>query len=586
MHYSRPSPSDLVLAACYFGAAAIALSLTRFDGGVAFLWLSSSLVIPVLARRRRRDWGNLILLCGAAGSAATGLFGLGWSFALPFAVINMTEAYLGASYLMRRRSLDRPLGSLGWIANFIAGAGIVAPVIAGLFAASIMAAAGRPFVQTFFIFWAGHALGNITFIPLVALLTSGEFARSVRSLRGARLWELLLVLTTVAAVTVATFSTSDLPLLFLPCGPIVLAIFRARQIGAATSIALLALIGGGFTIAGHGPIQMIDASFGVRIQFFQFYLAAVVLTVLPVAADLKNRSRLHRELRFSEERYRMLADHSSDILMQGDLEGRVLYVSPSVRLIGGYDPDELIGRLPARLILPEDHQLVLAEHLATLAEPGSTRSFEYRGVTNDGQQRWFETHCKAILDGDGKVEGILSVIRDVTVRKAAEASLKAAAMTDALTGLPNRRAFQIAADNLMADRRGDQLGCVAIVDLDHFKRVNDLHGHDGGDAVLCQFAEQAREAIRDVDMVARLGGEEFALLLPGATLLDAITICERLRLAIAGMGVPVATGMIRVTMSGGVAELGEEGLETAIKRADEALYQAKASGRDQLALAA
>ena len=586
MYFSRPTRADLLLVSGYFLSAALALAITRFDGGVAFLWVSASLLIPSLARRRRRDWGTPLVLCGGASALATSWYGLGWSMALPFGVINMVEAYLGASLLVRSRSVQRPLGSLGWLANFILAVGIAAPLAAGLLAAVLLVGSGQSFTVTILHFWAGHALGNITFIPIVTMLISGEMSRMFRSLAGRHLGESLLIMSLVAAVTAAVFCDDGAPLLFLPCGPIILATFRGRQLGAALSIALLALIGGGMTVAGHGPMQLIDAPFGIRMQFFQFYLAAVVLTVLPVAADLKNRSRLYRELRFSEERYRLLADHSGDIMMHLRLDGTIRYVSPSIRQLGGYEPDSIVGKPATDLIAPEDIERVRQAHAETIAARGGTQRFDYRARTSDGRMRWFETHSRAILDRNGEVDGVLSVIRDVSERKAAEAKLTLAAMTDPLTGLPNRRAFQAASDVALSETGTAGPGCIAIVDLDHFKRVNDVHGHDAGDAVLRQFAAQAREALRHGDTVARLGGEEFGLLLPGACIQDATEICERLRVAVAAMGVPSATGMVRITMSGGVAELRRDGLDHALKRADAALYRAKAGGRDQLALAA
>ena len=104
MFFARPQLSDLLLAAAYFAAASLMLSLTRFDGGVAFLWLAGALLIPVLAGRPRREWGTPMALCGAASAIATGLVGLGWALALPLAMINLVEAYVGASLLVRYRA--------------------------------------------------------------------------------------------------------------------------------------------------------------------------------------------------------------------------------------------------------------------------------------------------------------------------------------------------------------------------------------------------------------------------------------------------------------------------------------------------
>jgi diguanylate cyclase (GGDEF)-like protein/PAS domain S-box-containing protein len=259
-------------------------------------------------------------------------------------------------------------------------------------------------------------------------------------------------------------------------------------------------------------------------------------------------------------------------------------VTPSIRQLGGYEPEELIGRSANLLIAPADVAAVRQEHLATIADAGLTRSFDYRAIMRDGSERWFETHSRAIVDDEGRVDGVLSVIRDVSVRKATEAKLTAAALTDRLTGIPNRRAFCAAAGMHLLPNLS--IASIAIIDIDHFKQVNDSFGHDAGDEVLRCFSAIAQSMMRRGDMVARLGGEEFGLLLIDASSSDAIAICERLRQEVADAVTITAAGPIRITISGGVAELGAAGLDAALKIADEALYRAKSAGRDRMALAA
>ncbi|MBW6399437.1 GGDEF domain-containing protein [Roseomonas sp. HJA6] len=167
-----------------------------------------------------------------------------------------------------------------------------------------------------------------------------------------------------------------------------------------------------------------------------------------------------------------------------------------------------------------------------------------------------------------------------------EAQLAALSLTDPLTGLANRRGFLARALPAIAVTRRNGGDCaVVVIDLDRFKAINDSFGHAAGDAVLCGVAGIIAEAVRGADVVGRLGGEEFALLLPGADAASAALAAERLR-GLVAVGVPHPGGE-RVTMSAGVATLGTEeeseaALDAALRAADGALYAAKRGGRDQV----
>ncbi|MBR0652664.1 GGDEF domain-containing protein [Roseomonas terrae] len=168
-----------------------------------------------------------------------------------------------------------------------------------------------------------------------------------------------------------------------------------------------------------------------------------------------------------------------------------------------------------------------------------------------------------------------------------QAELAMLSETDPLTGLPNRRGFLARAEPAVAAARRDGRACaVAMLDLDRFKAINDGFGHPAGDAVLRGAALTIAQAVRASDVTARLGGEEFALLLPGDDPAGAARLVERLRAAVAaGVAHPAGAGQ-RVTFSAGIAALGpgggEAALEAALSAADQALYAAKAAGRDRV----
>ena len=162
------------------------------------------------------------------------------------------------------------------------------------------------------------------------------------------------------------------------------------------------------------------------------------------------------------------------------------------------------------------------------------------------------------------------------------------ARTDPLTGLPNRRAFtELARVEIeRAQRFGQPLSLVAI-DLDHFKSINDGHGHAVGDAVLVDFARRAQAQLRVIDLLARIGGEEFVLLLPGTDAEGAFQVAERIRLLLDQRALSIPGGSLRYTSSFGVAELEPlfPGLDRWLARADAALYAAKGKGRNRVELA-
>lgn len=199
-----------------------------------------------------------------------------------------------------------------------------------------------------------------------------------------------------------------------------------------------------------------------------------------------------------------------------------------------------------------------------------------------------ESHCRSTFD-NGRCLGAVSSIRDISHRKSLEIQLAHAAATDPLTGLANRRAFDLLLERKLADtRNGLPGGCIAVFDIDYFKRVNDDFGHAVGDLVLEQFAVTAREIVRATDHIARLGGEEFGIILDGADMIHAQRVCDRLRAAVADVVLLTATGdKVKVTVSAGIAQINADITQSALMRAaDEALYRAKAAGRNRLALSA
>ena len=580
--------APLALGLCYLAIAGTTIALTRYGGGVACLWVAGAALLAGLVAAPRRRWPWMLAACGIASVTATGLWGLGWGAALPMAAVNGGEAVLAALLMERWGGRDRSFDSLERLLVFCLAAGIAAPLASGMFGAGIATAAtGTPYLPNLCNWFVGHALGTISFAPVFILVASGSAARWVRRSPPKRLFEAAALLLVVFATTAAVFGQQTRPLLFLPILPVILTTFRIGRLGAAAAVVIVAVTGGVLTMKGYGPVNLIHGDAATHAQFFQFYLAATVLTALPVASDLARRREMFQRLRDSETQLRLLTDHSTDIVMNLNPDGTIRYASPSIAQLGGYRPDEVVGRNALSLVDREDRPAVQAAHLAALANPQATEIVEYRARTADGTTRWFETHTRGVVDDDGLVTGVVSAVRDVSHRKAIEAELGRVAATDPLTGLANRRAFDAELARRLADAGAQGAGHVAIFDLDHFKRVNDVHGHAAGDEVLRAFARIARANVRDGDMVARLGGEEFGVVLAGSGREQARMVCDRIRAALAANALRIGDVAIVVTASAGAAALTAGTTpEEALDAADAALYRAKTDGRDRLRLAA
>jgi len=205
-----------------------------------------------------------------------------------------------------------------------------------------------------------------------------------------------------------------------------------------------------------------------------------------------------------------------------------------------------------------------------------------------GQEMWGDCVIAPVVEPGGSTGGYVAVIRDVSVEHINTRELIDAALTDPLTGLHNRRGLEGRAEALHFRPGGAPVTQVWIMaDLDHFKRVNDTYGHEAGDEVLKAVAEALRSTARGADLVARIGGEEFVLVLPDTSAELAVRIAERLRLAIEALSTDVGGQVIRVTASFGIAQRAAQDSQLEVlERADAALYSSKKDGRNRVTMSA
>ena len=333
--------------------------------------------------------------------------------------------------------------------------------------------------------------------------------------------------------------------------------------------------------------------------------AAVLVVVVVVVAGASVRALVKRSLLIRRLHLEMAAAaaFSRDIL--DTLREPVVIVDAGAQIIKANRAwidwqrstgvgEDAVGNGYLKLVLRPDrlinksHELALNTAVeAVLQGVGDERDCDIKYLDADGHEQWFTIRIRAFRHGSGR--HALIAHADITRLKRAEQELRQLAITDGLTQVANRRHFdeRIHEEIDRSQRYGRPL-VLLLLDIDHFKKVNDSYGHPAGDAVLRRVADICRASIRTLDLVARFGGEEFAILLPETDIPGALQLAERIREEIAASPVVYGPHTIQVTASLGVAatENGDRDSEQLLKAADEMLYAAKQGGRNQVACAA
>jgi diguanylate cyclase (GGDEF)-like protein/PAS domain S-box-containing protein len=297
--------------------------------------------------------------------------------------------------------------------------------------------------------------------------------------------------------------------------------------------------------------------------------------------DLTDRKLAEEALRESEGKYRSLVENINDVFYILDTQGNITYISTVVERFTAYKVSELIGKPFIPLIYPDDLPPLLDSFNRLVS--GQLEPWEFRVIDKDGRIIFVRTSSRPIYE-DGKIVGITALMTDITERKQLEQKLVEMATHDFLTGLPNRvlllDRFTIAA--ALAHRNKARLAVMSL-DLDKFKSINDTLGHDAGDQVLKMIGVQLTGIIRASDTLARVGGDEFILVMMEAGQLeDATAIAQKILdsfkepLWIDGHHVNLSTSI-------GIAIYPEDAqdLETLIKKSDAAMYYSKGHGRNQ-----
>lgn len=321
--------------------------------------------------------------------------------------------------------------------------------------------------------------------------------------------------------------------------------------------------------------------------------------------SIHNYADLEKALLASEARFRAIFDKAAmGIIIVDNQTGLVLDANPAMEKILGYSTEELKDILLIDITHPDDLDLTLNRFEELKNNIRECHQLEKRYIRKDGKLIWVSMTNSLVKDTEGGTSFIFGMMEDITERKQLEDSLKQARMeaerakeeaerladTDYLTGLYNRRAFIILLKKEMERGERNKKGLALILlDVDHFKNVNDTYGHLAGDKVLQEISQVLTENLRSYDFVGRYGGEEFIICLPETSLVQSLDIAERIRKAIATKRIlmPESKENIKITVSMGITGWipGEAGgINQLIKCADKILYQAKEQGRNKVCI--
>lgn len=682
------------------------IELTREDGRAATIWLANGFIVGLLVRVPKRRWPDFIAAGFLGNVIANALAGDTALVGLALATCNVLEIFFAAWPLKRLIGDTIDTFKIAAAARQIALWVVMAPILpSALGAAILVMTAHGAFWDAFKIWYPADLLGILIVTPFMLALNRRVANRLLA--RGRRR-ETLLSLALLVITMVGVFSQESLPLLFLAFPPLVFVVFRHGMAGAALGLIVISAVAILFTIQGHGPFMLVhSASMPERILLLQFYVTVASLTAYPVGVVLTERRHLQSTLAESERRYRTLSENSSDIIVRATVDGRRLYISPSVTEILGYSAEELLGEVREDLVHPDDQALFLRSE-ADLREgkrevivayrylhkrgdyvwlemrgrlvrgehPGEPDEVikvirdvsihkqvqealakserDLRAVTDhlpalvsfvdaDGvlqfcnatHQAWFGRsgeelvglHLSEILgvqayDGQhsylaralcgeavefelrlacidglrdtrfsyvprysaaGVITGVYALVLDMTATKVVERELVRLARFDALTGLPNRYQFNQRLEQELASAHHSRVPiAVLFLDVDGFKEINDTFGHGVGDEVLKEVAQRLQSCVRAGDVVARLAGDEFVVILREPRTCEAAEVVARQILAGIDQPFLVSCGPVNVTVSIGVAYLRDGACDAVevLRSADAALYAAKAAGRN------
>jgi diguanylate cyclase (GGDEF)-like protein/PAS domain S-box-containing protein len=329
-------------------------------------------------------------------------------------------------------------------------------------------------------------------------------------------------------------------------------------------------------------------SVNFNIEYLQWGVLALVLGAFSIIGGYI--SSLRTKISKDSSTIKHLTDSIHDFIFVMDMNMNYTYVSPSVKILRGYEPEEVLKQAPFDAITPSSLDLAMRT-LSEFMELGklenkdtiSSRTLQLEIRRKDGTTVWTETKFSFIRDKNQRTLHILGVMRDITERKRMEEQLNYMATHDTLTGLPNRLMFsQLLSQAILSAQRNKRQLAVLFIDLDRFKAINDSLGHEAGDRLLKEIARRFKRSLRAVDVVGRLGGDEFVIFIEEVKEFRQVEIVAHKLLSSAIKPMVLTGEECRVTASIGISIYPKDGEDeqNLIKNADIAMYFAKEEGKN------
>ncbi len=586
----RLPAAELAFALVYLLVSLVAIRLTRATEGVALIWPANAIAAALIIRVSRLRASLSLLLVGLAVVAANTLSaGDSLLVAVGFALVNVAE--IGLAIWVYRSLVKFPIPSINvnHAAHMTAVLGLAIPGVAAAFGGALLHVAfGQPWWASTAHWWLADALGMCLFAPPVILYRSDLLRRLVsrKFIAGNLILALICLVSCYVAIRYVSF-----PFIIMSV-PLMIAAFRLGGLGTAILSLLCGLLILALWLAGILPHGLSPNTQTSTLALLPIW-ALISTLMLPVAVGIGSDDRRlgARKLRQSEGLLKTTLLAIGNGVITTDPEQRITYMNAAAREILGQTLADVESRRfdEVTAIADAESSRPVPDLVGRAIALGKVMRAEKACILHrpDGAAIHVMVSVSPLSGSEGRITGAVIVLQDATERYQHDQELNRQATRDALTGLGNRVEYQRRAKRAFHRARLlDECAVVIAIDLDRFKAVNDAGGHGAGDAVLSRIGAVLQSLVRPTDTVARMGGDEFAVILESCAPERISAVAEQILHGLNPLRTSWQGTMYETGASIGVAAVSSEMEDESawLTAADQACYAAKRAGRGMLAI--